>query len=148
MYDESIGVNDVCYKMEGSSDACKLELMSQCFEDLSCVLTKILNCNVLDDGISGVRSDTDIPNEYVDEVTGIKHRLLLVGGKCRSRTRKTNNLKSVCDLWRRLGEEIIPENQSIGMTVKKITVGRRINNKRIQMNTYSYNWLNNESVRI
>ena len=131
----------------------KLQAKWMCFQDLSRILTKITSHNVLTTGIFDVRSDAVIPNEYLDELSSIKDRLFVFGGKYRSRTERKTNLKEICDLWRRVGEDIvnrIPENQcspknKIGMTIKKITVGRRCNNKRIQKNTYTYNWLNNEN---
>ena len=129
----------------------KLQAKWQCFHDLSRLLTKILSSDVLVTGISGVRSDTVIPNKYLNEVQEIKHRLFLFRGKFRSRTKRKNNLKEICDLWRRIGEEIVQQlpgkQSSIEMKIKKITVGRYYNNKRIQKNTYSYNWTNNENMQ-
>jgi len=126
----------------------KLQAKWQCFYDLSSLLTEMLSSDVLVTGISDVRSDAVIPDKYLNEVQEIKHRLFLFGGKFRSRTKRKNNLKEICDLWRRIGEEIVqqlPGKQSIEMKIKRITVGRYSNNKRIQKNTYSYNWINKPS---
>ena len=85
----------------------KLQAKRICFQDLSHILTKITSHNVLITGILDVRSDAVIPNEYLDELSNIKDRLFVFGGKCRSRTERRTNLKEICDLWRRVGEDIV-----------------------------------------
>lgn len=115
---------------------------SNCFHELCNVLSDIVGLDILVWGIANVCSDAIVPNKYINRVSDIKMRLARFGGKFRSRTKRTNNLKELCDLWRRVGQQILnsnPQNQTtIHMKVKRKTVGWRTNNKRLQKNVYTY----------
>ena len=107
--------------------------------------------NVLENGIVAVRSDSKVPEDQLEEWMNIRTKLNAAGGIYRSRTKCNDKLKEVCDLWRRVGSmhSILQQtpgmNHCIEMAIKKVTVAR-CNNRRIQMNTYTYNIVGKQKV--
>ena len=119
------------------------------FKQLSVILSKVVNSNVLENGIVAVRSDSKVPEEQLEEWVNIRTKLNAAGGIYRSRTKYNDKLKEVCDLWRRVGSSILQQtpgmNHCIDMAIKKVTVAK-CNNRRIQMNTYTYNIVGKQKV--
>lgn len=120
------------------------------FQQLSVILSKVVNSNVLENGIVAVRSDSKVPAEQMEEWMNIRTKLNSAGGIYRSRTKCNDKLKELCDLWRRVGCSILQQtgmNHCIEMAIKKVTVAR-CDNRRIQMNTYTYNIVGKQKIKL
>jgi len=103
-------------------------------------LSKILSL-VSGQPISGgvkIRGDMKIPKQYLYDLNQIKIDLKKAGGRCRTRTKHNDKLKTYYDLLMRVGALI---NHNLSMDIERVTIGTRTNGKRIQSLAYKYQYM-------
>ena len=115
--------------------------MSKCRLHINFIkLSKILSL-VSGQSIEGgvkIRGDMKIPKQYLCDLNQIKIDLKRVGGKCRTRTKHNDKLKTYYDLLVRVGNLT---NHFVSRKISRVTIGTRTNGKRIQSLAYKYQYM-------
>jgi len=103
-------------------------------------LSKILSLvskQSIEGGVN-IRGDMRIPKQYLCELNQIKIDLKRVGGKCRTRTKHNDKLKTYFDLLVRVGDLT---NQRVSRKISRVTIGKHANGTRIQTLAYNYQYI-------
>ena len=99
---------------------------------LSLVSKQSIECGVK------IRGDMKIPKQYLYDLNQIKIDLKKAGGRCRTRTKHNDKLKTYYDLLVRVGALT---NHKVSMKISRVTIGKHANGTRIQTLAYKYQYI-------